>query len=435
MIRSVRKLFGQFEVIDAFHVHRSIKVMVPFRTMSKRSAVLLGLTSVLVLLVSSTDSQGQRRDRDRFSSTRPTISALPQSVNAPPDNLLTADKIALGKLLFWDPILSGNRDVACVTCHHPRDGYAEDRDLSIGVNGVGLGRNRRFQSPNSIPFVKRNSQTMVNVGFNGIGQTGQYSPADAPMFWDVRVKSLETQALEPIKSFEEMRGDAYPEEKALETVVARLNAIPEYRALFAKAFGGENPVNATNLGKAIASFGRSLVSNNSPFDRYMRGDRDALTPAQLEGMERFERVGCTECHNGPMFSDYKVHVLGVPDNRTLPQTDRGMADMPSAFRTASFEGTPYAFRTASLRNLRYTAPYMHNGRFSTLGGVLEFYDDLPENPNVRRRDVDPLARRLDDPDDAADAIIAFLDALNDDSFDKSIPSRVPSGLNVGGRIQ
>jgi cytochrome c peroxidase len=112
-----------------------------------------------------------------------------------------------------------------------------------------------------------------------------------------------------------------------------------------------------------------------------------------------------------------------------------MADMPSAFRTASFEGTPYAFRTASLRNLRYTAPYMHNGRFSTLGGVLEFYDDLPENPNVRRRDVDPLARRLNDPDDAADAIIAFLGALNDDSFDKSIPSRVPSGLKVGGRIQ
>jgi cytochrome c peroxidase len=112
-----------------------------------------------------------------------------------------------------------------------------------------------------------------------------------------------------------------------------------------------------------------------------------------------------------------------------------MADMPHAFRTASFEGTPYAFRTASLRNLRYTAPYMHNGRFSTLGGVLEFYDDLPENPNVRRRDVDPLARRLNDPDDAADAIIAFLGALNDDSFDKSIPSRVPSGLNVGGRIQ
>src|SRR5262245_3222400 len=209
------------------------------RHMAKRSVVLLGVTSALVLLASATASLGQRGDRDRdrfFFSTRPTptISALPQSVNAPSDNPLTADKIALGKLLFWDPILSGNRDVSCATCHHPSNAYAEDRDLSIGVNGVGYGRNRRFQPPNSIPFVKQNSPTMVNVGFNGIDQIGEYDPANAPMFWDMRVRSLETQALEPIKAFEEMRGDAYPEDKALETVVARLNAIPEYRALFSK---------------------------------------------------------------------------------------------------------------------------------------------------------------------------------------------------------
>jgi cytochrome c peroxidase len=399
--------------------------------MTKQRLVLLVMPA-LVLLISATHSQGQRGDR--FVSTRPTISALPQSVKAPPDNPLTADKIALGRLLFWDPILSGNRDVACATCHHPRNAYADDRDLSIGVNGVGYGRNRRFQPPNSIPFVKRNSPTMVNVGFNGINQASEYNPANAPMFWDMRVKSLETQALEPIKSFEEMRGDAYPEEKALQTVVERLNGIPEYRALFSKAFKGGNAVNATNLGKAIASFGRSLVSNNSPFDRYMRGDRSAMTAVQLEGMERFEDVGCIECHNGPMFSDYKVHVLGVPDNGTLPQADRGMADMPAAFRTAPFEATPYAFRTASLRNLRDTPPYMHNGRFSTLGAVLDFYDRLPTNPNVRRRDLDPLAQRLGNVDEGAYAIVAFLEALNDDLFDKTIPSRVPSGLTPGGRI-
>jgi len=385
----------------------------------------------LVPVVSATHGQ----EADRFASTVPTISALPPSVKSPSDNPLTADKIALGKLLFWDPILSGNKDVACATCHHPPTAYPDGRALSIGVNGVGFGRNRRFQPANSVPFVKRNSPTIVNAGFNGINEAGAYDPANAPMFWDIRMRSLESQALEPIKSFEEMRGDAYPEDKALDTVVARLNAIAEYRALFANAFGGENAVNAANLGKAIASFGRSLVSNNSAFDRYMRGDRSAMTAAQLEGMERFERVGCIECHNGPMFSDYKVHVLGVPDNRTLPATDRGMADMPQALRTASFEDTPYAFRTATLRNLRFTAPYMHSGRFSTLHGVLDFYDDLPENPNVRRRDVDPLARRLDDPDDAADAIIAFLESLNDDSYDKTVPARVPSGLTPGGRIQ
>jgi cytochrome c peroxidase len=399
--------------------------------MKKQAAVIAGGLAGLVLLLSSAP---ESRSQDRFFS-RPQISALPESMKAPADNPTTPDKIALGRLLFWDPILSGNRDVACASCHHPRDGYAEPLDISIGVNGVGFGRNRRFQSPNSIPFVKRNSPTMLNVGFHGISQTGEYTPATAPIFWDMRVKGLEAQALEPIKSFEEMRGDSYPEDKAVETVVARLNAIPEYRALFSKAFGGERAVTAANLGKAIAAFGRSLIANNSPFDRYMRGDRNAMTPAQIDGMRRFERVGCTECHNGPMFSDYKVHVLGVPDNRKLSQSDRGMADTPDVFRTPAMDDTPYAFRTASLRNLRYTAPYMHSGAFRTLEDVLEFYDDLPENPNVGRRQVDPLARRLDDPDDEADAIITFLEALNDDSFDKTIPSRVPSGLNPGGRIQ
>ncbi len=393
--------------------------------MAKQSAVLASLTAGLLLLLSPADGQDLRLN---------PFSALPERVNAPPDNPLTADKVALGKLLFWDPILSGHRDVACASCHHPRAGYAEDRDLSIGVNGTGFGRSRRFQSPNSIPFVKRNSPTMLNVAFNGIDQSGRYTPGSAPMFWDMRVRSLENQALEPIKSFEEMRGDAYPEAKAIETVVTRLNAIPEYRALFGKAFGDEN-VSAANLGKALASFGRSLVANNSPFDRYMRGDRSAMTRDQIEGMRRFERVGCTKCHNGPMFSDWKVHVLGVPDNRQLPASDRGMADMPDAFRSASLVETPYAFRTASLRNLRFTAPYMHSGVFRDLFDVLEFYDDVPENPNVGRRDVDPLARQLDDPDDEAGAIITFLEALNDDSFDKSIPSRVPSGLSPGGRIQ
>ena len=271
--------------------------------------------------------------------------------------------------------------------------------------------------------MKRNSQTLLNVAFNGVNQTGQYDPAAAPMFWDMRVTSLEAQALEPIKAFEEMRGDAYTEDKAIAAVVARLNAIPEYRTLFRKAFGGENAVSAANLGKALATFERTLLANNSPFDRYMRGDRNAMTGAQIEGMERFESTGCTNCHNGPMFSDYKPHVLGVPDNPKLAESDRGIKD------------SPYAFRTASLRNLGFTAPYMHNGAFQTLQEVVRFYRRPPRNPNVGRRDVDPLVRQLRRPARAADEILEFLSALNDDSFDKSIPSRVPSGLNPGGRIQ
>jgi cytochrome c peroxidase len=351
------------------------------------------------------------------------FAALPLSVAAPADNPQTPEKIALGRLLFWDPILSGHKDVACASCHHPRFGYSDARDVSIGVNGVGLADRRRFAPQGDIPFVKRNSQTVLNVAFNGIDQSGRYEPSAAPMFWDIRSKSLESQALEPIKSFEEMRGSAFPEEKAVDEVVARLKAIPEYRESFTKVFGGADAVTAANLGKALASFQRSLVANNAPFDRYMRGDRNAMTPAQIDGMRRFQRVGCAECHNGPMFSDFKPHELGVPDSGRRSESDSGIV------------GQAYAFRTASLRNLASTAPYMHSGAFRTLVDVVEFYDDAPENPNVGRRQVDPLVRRLDDPDDEARALIAFLSALNDDGFDKNIPARVPSGLPVGGRIQ
>jgi cytochrome c peroxidase len=351
------------------------------------------------------------------------LSALPQTVKAPAGNPPSAEKAALGKLLFWDPILSGGKDVACATCHHPRFGYSENRDVSIGVNGIGLGEDRQFATPNAIPFVKRNSQTLLNVAFNGIDKSGHYEPSAAPMFWDMRVTSLETQALQPIETFEEMRGDAYAEDKALDAVVARLNAIPQYRALFREAFGGENPVSAVNLGKALATFERTLLANNAPFDRYMRGDRTAMTPEQIAGMQRFESIGCANCHNGPMFSDYKPHVLGVPDNPKIEESDRGIKD------------APYAFRTASLRNLSFTAPYMHSGAFNSLREVVRFYRRPPRNPNVGRRDVDPLLRRLRRPGRAADELIEFLGSLNDDSFDKSIPSRVPSGLSPGGRIQ
>lgn len=352
--------------------------------------------------------------------------ALPETPQSPADNASTPAKVALGRLLFWDPILSGPRDVACATCHHPQFGYAEDRDVSIGVNGVGLGSRRHFVEPNSIPFVKRNSQTILNTAFNGIDDTGNYHPSDAPMFWDLRSRSLEAQALEPLKALEEMRGHVYAEDKAVPTVVERLNANPEYRQLFAKAFAGPL-VTSQTLGKALAAFQRSLTANNSPFDRYMRGDANAMTASQLRGLRRFERVGCINCHRGPMFSDFTLHVLGVPDNPRLPTTDPGAGQ--------------YAFRTASLRNLRDTAPYMHSGIFRSLEDVLEFYDDVTDrrgrdrNPHVSREQLDPLLRQLRGVDNDDEDLIAFLDALNDDSFDRTVPQRVPSGLPPGGKIQ
>ena len=198
--------------------------------------------------------------------------ALPVSVKTPEDNPNSQQKVALGKLLFFDPILSGNKDVACATCHHPSNGYAEFLDISIGVNGKGFGSKRAFVEPNNIPPVKRNSHTILNTAFNGIDVGNRYEPEVAPMFWDKRVQSLENQALEPIKSFEEMRGHGYSEDEILTVVTDRLRAIPEYRSLFKKAFGSENAVNTVNMAKAIAAFERTLVTNNSRFDQYMRGD-------------------------------------------------------------------------------------------------------------------------------------------------------------------
>jgi cytochrome c peroxidase len=395
--------------------------------------IFLGTITFLALLVgvvSVVRSQDGRRGRGGFGGPllpSETIgTALPQVAADPSSNPTTPAKVALGKLLFWDPILSGDKDIACATCHHPDFGYAENLDISIGVNGIGLGKERRRgPSSQAIPLVRRNSQTLLNTAFNGIDQQGHYDPSTAPMFWDMRAQSLEAQALVPIKTLEEMRGTSYSEEQALDMVTARLKAVPEYRTLFTKAFGGADSVTGSNLGKALATFERSLLANHAPFDRYMRGETNAMTEAQIRGMQQFESVGCTNCHSGPMFSDYKPHVLSIPDNPKLPVPDQGV-------------NQNYAFRTASLRNLAYTAPYMHSGVFPTLEDVLNFYNQVqrrPRNPNVGRDQIDPLLRRLRNVNRSASDIIEFLNALNDPSFDKTIPARVPSGLNPGGHIE
>jgi cytochrome c peroxidase len=143
-------------------------------------------------------------------------------------------------------------------------------------------------------------------------------------------------------------------------------------------------------------------------------------------MQRFEEIGCIRCHNGPMFSDYKLHVMGVPDNPALPASDAG-AD------------NTYAFRTPTLRNLEFTFPYGHNGVLRTLRAVVGFYESTiageSRNPNVSYEELDPRLRELQNVDEEDTDLIEFLRALSDDSFDRTIPERVPSGLPVGGKIQ
>ena len=381
-----------------------------------RRAAICSAVTIVVALAATT------------ARTQSVIGSLPYDVVAPADNLTTPEKVELGRLLFWDPILSGAKDVACASCHHPDFGYADSLDLSMGTHGMGLGATRRFDAPGKRPFVKRNSPTILNIGFAGIDMTFGYEPSQAPLFWDMRVRSLEAQALEPLKSLEEMRGEAFAEPEAVDMIVARLQAIPEYRTRFARAFNTSSAVSTTNLAKAIAAFERSIVALNSPFDRYVRGETSAMTPLQLSGMQRFQSTGCANCHKGPMFTDYQVHTLGVPDNPGLLESDSG-AD--GKFR----------FRTPSLRNLLYTAPYMHSGMLATLDDVLSFYNGVrgfrtgTRNANVAPGDLDPLVFSLVLGGGDRRDIVAFLEALSDEDFDRAIPDKVPSGLPVGGRIR
>ncbi|AEI47753.1 cytochrome-c peroxidase [Runella slithyformis] len=367
----------------------------------------------------------KKREKTKAQDDIRKLAALPLEVPTPPDNLPSAEKAALGKLLFFDPILSGHKDVACATCHHPEFGFAESLEISIGANGRGAGSRRTFNAPNDIPFVKRNSQTVLNAAFNGLTLTAAADPANAPMFWDVRVRSLEKQSLEPIKALEEMRGHRYTSEAALDSVVNRLKKIGEYQRLFKEAFPMDSPITAENMARALAAYERTLVGGNSRFDRYLRGDKSALSLNELDGMQAFLKSGCAQCHNGPMLSDFKLHTLGVSDNEKLAQTDAGVDNQ-------------YKFRTPSLRNLRYTAPYMHSGKLKTLEQVLEFYEDLAgdkiRNPHVTKTQLDPIvdALRVDFKD--ISLIVEFLNTLNDDAFDRTLPAKVPSGLTPGGNL-
>ena len=356
----------------------------------------------------------------------PQIDDLALDPRAPENNAASPEKVALGRLLFWDPILSGERDVACATCHHPAHGYADGRPLPVGTAGVGLAEGRRDTSGGRIPPMPRNTPTLLNVAFNGTTEenAGDFDPAHAPMLWDTRLLSLEEQALEPLRMRAEMRGDAYPPEAAADSAVARLRAIPEYVAAFKRAFADRPPVTAENIARALAAFERTLVAHESRFDRYARGEDDeALTQLEKRGLSIFLQAACYRCHSGPMFSDYELHVLGVAEHPAVAPPDQG--------------GGNFAFRTPTLRNLSFTAPYMHNGTMVTLEEVVRFYAAASSaNPHVPEEALDPdFTTIIPIDDDMVEALVSFLRTLDGDSFDTTVPGRVPSGLPVGGSLQ
>lgn len=329
-------------------------------------------------------------------------------------------QVALGKLLFWDPLLSVAQDTACASCHHPDFDYGDGLFASLGTGASGLGpaRSGGLRTP-------RNAPTVVNTVFNGLTQSDAPRQQDAPMFWDNRRRSLEAQAEQPLLSEIEMRGNSVGEDAVMPLLLARLNANPEYRQRFAEAYGVATIEREQLLG-ALAVFQRSLVSNNTPFDRFMRGDASALDAAQQRGLKAFIEVGCVACHGGPMLSDYQLHVLGAPDHLDNPNgVDRGGEDR-------------FAFRTPSLRNLARTAPYAHSGTRDTLRELLNFYvavsRGVSHHSQVAPAELDTRARALTRVDSAVEDLLAFLQALNDRDFDRAIPAAVPSGLPVGGAL-
>lgn len=354
------------------------------------------------------------------------LEGLPD-VAHPADNATSDDKVELGRLLFWDPIIGGEKDMACATCHHPDFAYTDGLDLAIGVNGSGLGPDRTentgglYTDGTEIGRVPRNSPSVLNAAYNGLIAGSSYSAEDSPMFWDSRMTSFEDQCQGPPGSESEMRGFAYTEEQTFDSIMARLNANSEYVQLFEDAFGA-GPIITENYAKAIGAFERTIVSANSPYDQYLAGDLNALTDQQKEGVLLFNGKGkCNTCHFGPTLSGYGHFVIGIEDNPAHPEGgDAGLDDL-------------YKFRTPTLRNVGLTGPYMHNGMMTSLADIVAYKSAaIPSNPNVTEAMMDITPSDLTADEQAA--VVAFLESLTDSDFDTTIPASVPSGLAVGGNI-
>jgi len=318
------------------------------------------------------------------------------------------ERVQLGQLLFFDPILSGANDVSCATCHHPDLGFTDGRALSMGKGGHGLGPQRDGGS-----VVRRGAPTLWNAAYNH------------KQFWDGRADDLEDQAKGPITSDIEMNENP-------ETLIKELKDLPEYVRRFDAAFSGKDGSSVTldNVLKAIAAFERTLTANNSPFDRFVRGDLGALTPEQRRGFNLFRsgRTRCFECHGLPTFANRDFKIIGVPE------TDPAHPDY-GRFEVTKGEGNKYAFKVPTLRNVVLNAPYMHNGKFRTLEEVLDFYA-AGGGPGVGFKDPkvdDKIHTYTITPAEKQD-MIAFLFALADESNLPSFPDKVPSGLPVVPRL-
>lgn len=316
----------------------------------------------------------------------------PDAYTASFDAHATREKTSLGSRLFYDPVLSGNGKRSCASCHQPDKAFTDGLEKSIAFDGVS--------------HTKRNTPTLLNAALQ---------PA---LFYDMRVSYLEDQATDVITNKDEMHG-------SLEQAVRVLAGNPAYDTLFKNAFPGEpRPITEYNLRNAIGSYIRSLISLNTPFDRYVRGDRSQLTPEQINGFNLYMgKAKCGTCHFAPLFNgtvppDFtkvESEVIGVPVavNSTQIDPDSGR------YNLRHIPLHQFAFRTPTVRNIALTAPYMHNGAYKTLEEVMDFYNKgggaglhMPlENQTLPFDKLELSKKEQQD-------IIAFLHALTDTAIIK-----------------
>lgn len=299
--------------------------------------------------------------------------ARPASVPFPDDNLYSKDRELLGRTLFFDPRLSGSRSISCSSCHNPGFSWGDGLPKGIGAGMKELGRR---------------SPTILNIAWSDL------------LFWDGRAATLELQALGPIASQREMN-------QPLDGMIRTLDGIPEYKPLFLRAYA-DQAIDEKTVARAIATFERTVVSGQAPFDKWIAGDEDAIPSNAKRGFDLFNsKAACSQCHTGWNFTDDGFHDIGVAT------TDLGRgARLP-------MEAMQFAFKTPTLRNIDRRAPFMHDGSEQTLGDVVDFYD---KGGQVKRVSLAPEVVALHLSTEEKQDVVAFLLTLT--SVDK--PTEVPA---------
>jgi cytochrome c peroxidase len=301
-----------------------------------KGAAVLASATALVLTVGADASRYDRYLR-------------PAKAPEPAHNAGNPARVALGKTLFFDPRLSGSNWISCASCHNPSLGWSDGLPTGIG---------------HGMQALKRATPALVNCGFN------------TTLMWDGRAASLEEQALGPISAEAEMNQD-------LPGLVRKLSAVAGYRPMFEAAYPGEG-ISPETIGKAIAAYERTILSGESPFDRWRRGDARAVNPSVKRGFALFEGKGnCVKCHEGFNFTDNGFHNIGL-------KSAGGEVDV-GRFAQRPIKAVYGAFRTPTLRDVELTAPYMHDGAYRTLEEVVEHYDRGGDSVEHLSPNVKPLA--------------------------------------------